>query len=888
MKSYLEETKDVFKEVNSNENGLSSAEAEKRLGENGKNKLNEAKKATIFQMILEQISDPMIIMLIITAIISAVVSISQNESISDVFIILFVVVVNTILGILQESKAEKAIDSLKEMTAATSKVLRDGKEVVIKSEDLVVGDVVLFEAGDMVSADCRVVESHSLKVEEAVLTGESVPITKMTNILNLGKTQKDIPLGDRINMLYSGSTVAYGRGKGVVVSTGMNTEIGKIASALEQTQKEETPLQRKMTELSKMLTKLVILICILVFIVGFARAYITSGTVDIATLIDVFLIAISLAVAAIPEGMPAVVTIILSIGVTAMSKRKALIRKLSAVEALGCTQIICSDKTGTLTQNKMTVVDSYSCDKELLATAMALCSDSVIREGEDKALGEPTENALVEFANSIGLPKYELDKKYPRIGEVPFDSGRKLMSTIHKVDGKIIQYTKGACEMLLNICTKYLKDGKVVDITKEDIENIKKLNKEYADKALRVLGVAYKEYDVAPTEMEADKLENNLTFIGFVGMIDPCREEVYDAVEKCRTAGIRPIMITGDHKDTAVAIAKDLKIIEDASQAKTGEEINDLSDEELVEVVKNCSVFARVQPEHKTRIVKALQSQKLITAMTGDGVNDAPSIKTADVGISMGITGTDVTKGASDMVLADDNFATIVNAVEEGRKIYDNVKKVIQFQLSSNMAEVVAVFISSLFGFTILTPAHLLWINMVTDCIPGLALGMEKPEKDIMKRKPRPSNETLFSNGVGKEIAIHAFIMGFLVILAFFIGQYIEHGYIDLSNSPDGMSMAFITLNFIEISYALCMRSRTESIFKNKQRNGWLFGAFIMVVGVTIAVTEVPFFVKLFGMTPISWFELLVAALLAFAIIPILEFVKFIKRRKIRKQEAKA
>lgn len=874
MKSYLEKAEDVLKEVDSNENGLSSSEAKKRIEKYGKNKLNEAKKATLFQKILDSILDPMIIMLIITAIVSAIVSLSQGDSISDVFIILFVVVVNTILGIVQESKAEKAIDSLKEMTAATSKVLRDGKEVIIKSEELVVGDVVLLEAGDMVSADLRVLESHSLKVEEAVLTGESLPINKITNVLNLKNEQKDIPLGDRLNMLYSGSTIAYGRGKGVVVATAMDTEIGKIASALEQTQKEETPLQKKMAELSKMLTKLVIIICVLVFVVGFLR----HGSFETKVVLDSFLTAVALAVAAIPEGIPAVVTIILSIGVTSMSKRKALIRKLSAVEALGCTQVICSDKTGTLTQNKMTVVDNFSCDKELLARAMALCSDSTIAEGETKALGEPTENALVEFANELGFPKYELDKKYPRVGEIPFDSGRKLMTTIVDDNGKIIQYTKGACEMLLNICTKYLKDGNVVDLSKEDIENIKHLNKEYADKALRVLGVAYKELNEKPEELTSEKLENNLIFIGFVGMIDPCRDEVFDAVDKCRSAGIRPIMITGDHKDTAVAIAKNLKIIEDASQARTGEEINDLSDEELVEVVKKCSVFARVQPEHKTRIVKALQSQDLVCAMTGDGVNDAPSIKTADVGVSMGITGTDVTKGASDMVLADDNFATIVNAVEEGRKIYDNVKKVLQFQLSTNMAEVVAVFLSSLFGLTILTPAHLLWINMVTDCIPGLALGMEGPEKDIMKRKPRPSNETLFSNGVGLDIGIHALFMGLLVLAAFFMGQFLEVGHIGFFESNDGMSMAFITMNFIEIFYAICMRSRIQSIFKKRKMNWWLFGAFVLVVSITLGVTYIPFFVSLFGMTKISLLELGVAAGLAIAIIPIVEIFKIFRR----------
>lgn len=509
MKSYLKEVTDVLKEVNSSENGLSSSEVKNRLEKYGLNKLNEVKKATLFQKIISSIVDPMIIMLLITAVISAVVSISQGDSISDVFIILFVVVINTILGIVQESKAEKAIDSLKKMTAATSKVLRDGREVIVKSEELVVGDIVLLEAGDVLSADCRILESYSLKVEEAVLTGESVPVNKINTILSLGEKQKDISLGDRLNMLYSGSTIAYGRGKAVVVETGMNTEIGKIANALEQTQKEETPLQKKMTELSKMLTKLVLIICVLVFIIGFVR----HGSFTAVAIIDSLLTAIALAVAAIPEGIPAVVTIILSIGVTSMANRKALIRKLSAVEALGCTQIICSDKTGTLTQNKMTVVDSYSCDKELLSKGMALCSDSIIEKGSDKALGEPTENALVEFANKLGFPKYDLDNEFKRIGEVPFDSNRKLMSTLHEKEGKIVQYTKGACEMLLNICTKYLKDGKVQDLTNKDIEEIKKINKDYADKALRVLGLAYTEYDKKPEDISSEKVEKDLIFV---------------------------------------------------------------------------------------------------------------------------------------------------------------------------------------------------------------------------------------------------------------------------------------------------------------------------------------------------------------------------------------
>lgn len=875
MRYYLEEKEKVLKELNATEEGLTDEEAKQRKEKYGANKLAETPRESVFKKVLKSILDPMIIMLLVAAGISAFTAIIQNESFTDVFIILFVVAINTVLGIIQESKAEKAIDSLKEMTAVTSKVLRNGKMEIVKSEELVPGDIVILEAGDAISADCRILESHSMKIEEAAITGESVPVSKIIDILQLKEEQKDISLGDRKNMLYSGSTVAYGRGKAVVVETGMKTEIGKIADALNQAIDEQTPLQKKMAELSKVLTKIVIAISVFVFIFGIVRQGVFTGKV----ILDTFLVAIALAVAAIPEGLPAVVTIILSIGVTSMAKRKALIRKLTAVEALGCTQVICSDKTGTLTQNKMTVVDKYTENEELLAKAMALCNDSKIGENDEHAQGEPTENALVEYAKKLGLLKSKIEEKSPRIGEVPFDSGRKMMSTIHEESGKYIQYTKGACEILLERCTTYLKNGNVEELTEQIKKDIMKQSKDFADKAYRVLGAAYVEYTEKPEIYESDVLEKNMTFIGFVGMIDPCRKEVYGAIEECRKAGIRPIMITGDHKDTAVAIAKDLKIIKDANEAITGAEIEELSDEELIKVVKKCSVYARVQPEHKTRIVKVLKSQNLITAMTGDGVNDAPSIKMADVGISMGITGTDVTKGVSDVVLADDNFATIVNAVEEGRKIYDNVRKVLQFQLSTNMAEVVAVFTSSVLGVTMLTPAHLLWINMVTDSAPGLALGMEKAEGDIMKRKPRKSNEGVFSNGAGRDMIIHGLIMGFLVVLSFFIGEYMETGVWRLAESGDGMSMAFLTMNFIEMFHAVCMRSQRNSIFKMRHMNWWLLGAFILTTIFTLGIIYIPFFVNLFGFTSISFIEFITAFGLAFLIVPIIEITKLIEKR---------
>ncbi len=885
MKFYLRSKEEVLKEINATENGLTEKEALKRQEQQGKNKLQEAKKDGVLKKIITSLMDPMILMLLAAAVISAVTAIIQGESFTDLFIILFVVAINTVLSLIQESKAEGAIESLMEMTAATSKVLRDGKITQVKSEDLVVGDVIVLETGDAIPADCRILESYSMKVEEAAITGESVPVTKIMDIIMLQENALDVSLGDRTNMLYSGSTVVYGRGKAVVTSIGMNTEMGKIASALSTSEKEQTPLQKKMAELSKTLTKIVIAICIFVFIVGMIR----SGSFTGAVILDTFLIAIALAVAAIPEGLPAVVTIVLSIGVTAMAKRQALMRKLTAVETLGCTQIICSDKTGTLTQNKMTVVDQWTPDKMFIAKAMALCSDAEIEKGKQESNGEPTEAALVNYANALNLPKYELEEREPRIGEAPFDSGRKMMSTVHKSAEGIIQYTKGACEMLIDRCTAYLNENnEVVPMNENFKEELKVKIKSFADKAYRTLGAAYKKYENEPINYDAENLEKDLIFIGFVGMIDPCRPEVYEAIKECRGAGIRPIMITGDHKDTAVAIGKDLGIVTDASQAMTGQDIEQMSDEQLIEAVNKCSIFARVQPEHKTKIVKALKSQNLITAMTGDGVNDAPSIKAADIGISMGITGTDVTKGASDMVLADDNFATIVNAVEEGRKIYDNIRKVLQFQLSTNMAEVIAVFTASVLGINLLSPAHLLWINMVTDSTPGLALGMEKAEGDLMKRKPRSSKEGVFSNGAGIDMIIQGLYMGILIVVSFFVGQYMELGYIGIFETVDGVSMAFLTTNFIELFHAMCMRSQRGSVFKMKTINWWLLGSFILTTILNICVIYIPVLTNLFELTTISIKEFLMAFALAFSVVPVLETIKFIQRRSQKERRVEA
>lgn len=879
MSYYLKSKEEVLKEVESSPEGLTTQQANERVEKYGKNKLEEPPKKTFIQKFFSSLVDPMIIMLLVAATISTFTTIYQNvvnnanESYADLFIILFVVVVNTILSVIQEDKAEEAIGALKEMTAATSKVLRDGKQVIVKSEDLTIGDVLVFEAGDAIPADCRILESYSMKVEEAALTGESVPVNKLVDVLMLKDNSLDIPLGDRRNMLYSGSTIAYGRGKAVVVAIGMDTEMGKIASALSQQEDEKTPLQKKMSELSVTLTKIVIAVCVIVFVFGVARDLIFSNNGDIfGTVLNTFIIAVALAVAAIPEGLPAVVTVILSIGVTAMSKRNALIRKLTAVETLGCTQIICSDKTGTLTQNKMTVVDTFTNDVHLLATGMALCSDAKIDPEKKQAIGEPTEAALVNFAYKHDLPSYTLIEQQPRVGEAPFDSMRKMMSTVHKYKEGYIQYTKGANEIVLSHCDYYLDENhQVVKLTEEVKTEITHKAKEYADRALRVLGLGYRLYEEKPANFDSENLENDLIYVGFTGMIDPCRDEVYDAIKECESAGIRPVMITGDHIDTAVAIGKDLGIITDASQAMLGSQLDSLTDEQLKEVVQKTSVFARVQPEHKTRIVRAFKDLGNVVAMTGDGVNDAPSIKAADIGVGMGITGTDVTKSVADMVLADDNFATIVNAVEEGRKINDNVRKVLQFQISSNMTEVLVVFISSIFALEVLSPTHLLWINMVTDSLPGLALGMEKAEEGVMKRKPRPSNESVFSNGAGLDIVLQGIYMATIILTSFFIGYKMD-GHLN------GMTMAFLTINLAELFHAISMRTQRGSLIKLKTFNWWLFGALTLTFLLNIALIYVPAFEVLFDFAPINFTEFMIALALAFSVLPVLEVYKFVMR----------
>ena len=890
MKHYLHEVADVFAEVKSSENGLTTAEAEKRLEANGKNKLAEAKKQSMLSRFIDQLKDPMIIILLIAAVISAVTEFIEHDPAAgmyvptDAIIILVVVLINAVLGVLQESKAEKAVEALQKMSAATTKVLRDGKVETVKSEDLVVGDVILLDAGDAIPADCRIFECASMKIEEAALTGESVPVTKLVNALMGKKGDDEVALGDRKNMAYMGSTLVYGRGKAVVVATGMDTEMGKIANAITLAEEGKTPLEIKLEQLSKVLTKLVLGVCVVIFAYNILSKIIIGGSTEyFDVILHSFIAAIALAVAAIPEGLVAVMTIVLSIGVTNMSKKNAIIRKMTAVETLGCTQIICSDKTGTLTQNVMTVVDHFAPNEQQLATAMALCTNAEV--GEDgKSTGEPDEVALINYAKSLELPKSKLVEAYPRIGEVPFDSGRKMMSTVHNSARGVIQFTKGAPDEILKKCSHVDINGEVYEINDELRQKIMEENTRMGNKALRVFAVAYKNYDNAPATFDSESLEYDMTFIGLTGMIDPVRPEVKDAIVECRGAGIKPIMITGDHINTAKAIARELGILTDDSQAMMGADIDKYSDEEFEKIVENICVYARVQPEHKTRIVNAWRNKGYVTAMTGDGVNDAPSIKSADIGVGMGITGTDVTKNVADMVLADDNFATIVSAVGEGRRIYDNIRKAIQFLLGSNLSEVVSIFFATIMNFTILRAPHLLFINLVTDCFPALALGLEQPEENIMRRKPRSKNDGVFAGGLGFDCAYQGVIVSVLTIIAFYIGEYLETGHLVLRNiadSGEGMTMAFFTMAMCEIFHSFNMRSQRGSavaMLLKGHHNIALYGAMIGSFLLTTAVVEIDFLANMFEFTKLSFTEYAISLGLAFMIIPIVEVIKAIQR----------
>lgn len=868
--------------LESDTSGLSDSEAASRLEQFGRNELAEGKKKTLFMKFLEQFKDFMVVILLIAAFISAVV----GHEIADALIILFVVILNAILGVIQESKAEKAIAALKKMSSPSVKVRRGGATRQIKTEELVPGDIVLIEAGDIIPADMRLLENASLKIEEAALTGESVPVEK--DIRKLEKA--DLVIGDRKNMAYTSSQVTYGRGLGIVTATGMKTEVGKIAGHLTDTEENTTPLQRKLTEMSKILSIGILLVCLVIF---------GAGLLQGRELMNMFLTAVSLAVAAIPEGLTAVVTIVLAIGVQKMARKNAIIRKLSAVETLGSTQIICSDKTGTLTQNKMTVKAVYlnhrlqkaeNLDPEeksfnLFVSSMVLCNDSKIDTKNESTviLGDPTETALVDFGIIKGISKDDSDRENPRKAEIPFDSDRKLMTTIHQVEGGYRFITKGAPDVLIERCTHIILDGEIQEMTHEDRKSIIEGNKQMADQALRVLAVAQKTVDSIPSDLTPDANEHELVFVGLVGMIDPPRPEAKDAVRVCREAGIRPIMITGDHRDTAAAIAREIGIVDDDAGVITGAQLSGIPQEKFEETVDRYSVYARVSPEHKVRIVKAWKKKGMIVAMTGDGVNDAPALKASDIGVGMGITGTEVSKGVSNMVLADDNFATIVHAVEEGRRIYSNIRKAIQFLLSCNLGEVFTLFVATMlagiFGDHVLYPIHILWINLITDTMPALALGMEKAEKGIMKKKPRSADASFYSEGVGINIIYQGIIEGALTLTAFLLGkQY---------SNETAITMAFAALGLIQLFHSINARSKDQSIFRvGLFSNPYIIGSFVIAAILQLSVIALPFLNGIFRVVPLSAVQWLEVIGVSFAIIPIVELVKLVQRALKRRKQA--
>ena len=862
---------EVCKETNSSKHGLADAEAKARLETNGPNKLKEGKKKTMLGRFIEQFKDIMIIILLIAAVVSGIVAVMEGEGLTDSIIILVVVLLNAIMGVVQESKAEKAIDSLKTMSVPNIKVRRNGIVKSVNTEELVVGDVVLIEAGDFVPADMRIIENSSLKVEEAALTGESVPVYKDVDVLD-----GEVALAERKNMLYSGSSVVYGRGEGIVVATGMDTELGKIATILTEGKEELTPLQRKMKEISKALSIIVVVIGFIMMIVGMARGN---------ELLEVFMLAVSLAVAAIPEGLPAAITIILSIGVQKMAKEKSIVRKLSSVEALGSTEVICSDKTGTLTQNKMTVkeicvgdvsmkLDDISladAKSEKLATlmhAMLLCNDTKYGEKEGVLLGDPTETALVSFAEKYSIEKKVYDIKHERVAEIPFDSDRKMMSTVNEYKGAYRIYTKGAIESILDRCSHAVINEEKVEMTDEVKARIIEKNNEMSTKALRVLAFAYTDSDMVPTEMTSEKVEKDMVYCGLVGMIDPPRPEAKDAVEKCFEAGMMPVMITGDNKETAVAIATELGIMKKGLLAITGAELDKMSDEEFEKKIDKIRVYARVSPENKLRIVKTWKKLGKTVAMTGDGVNDAPALKNADIGVGMGITGTEVSKSVSSMVISDDNFATIVVAIKEGRRIYTNIQNVIAYLLASNLAEVIIIFFGTLFGHNIMLPLQLLWINLITDTIPAITLGFEKAEKNIMKEKPRSSKDKFFNPFLICRIIIPAIIKSILILTVFL---NVEKTY----GHTQAMTVAFIMLSFIELLFAYTMRSDRRlvtsiGIFSNKQ----MVVGTLLTIALQLVVILVPAVASIFKVVALDSHLYLLCAGCAIGFVIVAEIVK--------------
>ena len=859
---FNKKVEDVEKELHTNiETGLTDEEVKQRREKYGLNQLKEKKKKSMLKRFLDQFKDFSIIILIIAAIVSGVVGVAEGEGITDTIIILIVVLVNAIIGVTQESKAEKSLEALQKLTDHASKVIRNGHITVVPAKELVPGDIVVLDTGDYIPADLRIIEAVNLKSQEASLTGESVPVEKTIEKID----DAEIGIGDRTNMLFSSSLVTYGRGKGIVVETGMTTEVGKIAEMINQTEEQITPLQQKLNKLGKTLGIAALAICVFIFIIGLLQH---------KEPIHMFMTAVSLAVAAIPEGLVAVSTIVLAIGVQKMVKKNAIVKRLPAVETLGSATVICSDKTGTLTQNKMTVekvflnkeikdfseIDKNNVNEDMtkLVYANMLCNDTKIAK-DGTLTGDPTETALVDMAFNLSFDPSIYDRMV-RIAEVPFDSDRKLMTTVNKLNNKYIAYTKGGVDELLRICKAYLLNNEI----KEDLENyaviIREKNEEMAKEALRVLACGYKEFDHEPTEEEIKNIESDLIFVGMVGMIDPPREEAKKAVEKCKTAGIKTVMITGDHKITATAIAKKLGILENENEAITGQELEKMSDEELQKNVRHYSVYARVSPEHKVRIVKAWQKNGEIVAMTGDGVNDSPALKTSDIGCAMGVVGTDVAKEAADVILTDDNFATIVSAVEEGRRIYDNILKVIQFLLSSNIGEIVVLFLATLctplfaswFGITdiahleILLPIHILWINLVTDSLPALALAFDPANSDIMKRKPNKPEKGVFTKGMTWRVIYQGVMIGLLTLAAFMIGlatttEPLDGLTLDESKIEVGQTMAFVTLAFSELVHVFNIRNNKKSIFKTKVfNNSKLIWAILASAALMIGILAIP------------------------------------------------
>ena len=875
---YAQTSSEVLEKMETTEKGLSGKDEAERLASYGRNELDEGSKKSLFSKFIDQFKDFMIMVLLA----AALVSFFTGDKVEAIMIIV-VVVIMAIFGVVQEAKAEQAIDALKSMSTPNANAIRDGHVQTVKSTELVPGDVVTLEAGDVIPADIRLIEANSLKIEEAALTGESVPVEKEVVVLE----GTDIGIGDRINMAYMNSNVTYGRGLGVVVGTGMSTEVGKIASMLAQSDETDTPLKQNLNSLGKTLTIAILGICVIMFGVGMMKGD--------HTWVEMLLTSVSLAVAAIPEGLPAIVTIILALGTQKMAKRNALVRKLPAVETLGSTDIICSDKTGTLTLNQMTVEKIFT-NNQLVDAADATMRDSKTLKimnycndtkfsSEGNLIGDPTETALVQFGLDKGFDVREKLEDEPRVEELPFDSVRKLMTTVHRIDnGRFMITTKGAPDELLKRCENYDLDGNVLSLDDAQRQLILKTNTALGQQALRVLAMAYRIVDTMPAIVSTEELEQGLTFSGLVGMIDPERKEAAEAVKVAKEAGIRPIMITGDHRDTAEAIAVRLGILKEGQHEAviTGSDLNELSDEEFARVVGQYSVYARVSPEHKVRIVKAWQNEGKVVAMTGDGVNDAPALKTADIGIGMGITGTEVSKGASDMVLADDNFSTIIVAVEEGRKVFSNIQKTVQYLLAANLGEVLTLFIATLVGWDTLLPVHLLWINVVTDTFPAIALGLEPAEKDVMAHSPRGRDSNFFSGGVMSSIIYQGILeAGITLGVYFFAISYPVHTGDYNAIHADALTMSYATLGLIQLFHAFNVKSVHQSLFKvGAFRNKFFNYAALLSFALLASTIVIPGFNDLFSVSHLDGYQWAVVFGSSFAIIPIVEIVKFVQRKQ--------